>query len=615
MSGNWQGNFKHVTPGEPVAADVVSRPDRALENRTNYLRDRLDAAELGQALYDTSVAVAPDVLPGHAVYWNYTTQRYERALAAVATDTTTQLLTVQPSSDCLGLCFRKRSSTVGDIVLRGVISLPELSNAIGSTIAPGRYYLSAVEAGKLVQVQPATSVYVCYVLGPKDNCSDVPRVVVMPHVKDFLDDHTHYRFELVCQPAGVNTLEPNAGNPYHTVTSPDSALPGWLPADHASFNGNAPAGAKFGYNLAAHFALSRVWPPVPVQSVAVLWDKGLDGVGATEVPQGPNGRVICNAYGIWWMTNCEGEVPWPENYVAGAPAPDFTLCPQPEVMRLMVVYMRMLTGNDRHVVTKLAPADGSPISVTNCSGQPASTGDLQLDLDLLIDSAEVLGGQAIKSVLNGHKLQGGWVTEGLVAHNQTQVNLSSTHTRTLTEDEKDALSFPLLDTVTLHQGIISLEVDNQFADRELSPQIIRLNDTVERLYMDIPYLGFPAGQASLMRVRFNVPDSNLGSNLQMSIRLTFFGRGTSSQAIPALYMSYRRIARPGTGTTTLPSTDTALTFNSVASPPTDTAIERSSAQFAVAEGDVILVTIGRNSGDAYPEVGVLRISGIVSKAV
>jgi hypothetical protein len=610
MSGNWQGNFKHVTPGEPVAADVVARPDRALENRTNYLRDRLDAAELGQALYDTSVPVAPDVLPGHAVYWNYTTQRYERALAAVATDSVTQLLTVQPSSDCLGLCFRKRSATVADIVMRGVISLPELSNAIGGTIAPGRYYLSAVNPGKLVQAQPATSVYVCFVLGPKDSCSDVPRVVVMPHVKDMLDDHTHYRFDLVCQPAGFSDLTDGQ----YTVESPDVELQGWLPATHTIFAGNAPAGAKFGYNLSAHTAVSRVWPPVPVQSVAVLWDKGADNVGATEVPQGPTGKVICDTYGIWWMTDCEGEIPWPADYDPLATAPDFTTCPRAELMRIAIIYMRMLTGNDRNVVTKLMPAAGSPISVTNCSGMPAVTGDLHIDLDLAIHPTSVLGGQAIKGVLNGQKLQAGWVTEGLVAHNQTQVSLRGTHTRLLTTDEKDALSLPLTAAVTAHQGLISLEVDNQFADRELSPQIIRLNDTVERLYMDIPYLGFPAGQASLMRVRFNVPDSNLGVNLQMAIRLTFFGRGTSSQSIPALYMSYRRIARPGTGTTALPTSDTALTFNSVASPATDTAIERNSAQFAVAEGDVVLVTIGRTSGDAYPEVGVLRVSGIISKS-
>jgi hypothetical protein len=140
-----------------------------------------------------------------------------------------------------------------------------------------------------------------------------------------------------------------------------------------------------------------------------------------------------------------------------------------------------------------------------------------------------------------------------------------------------------------------------------------LSDTVERLYMDIPYLGFPAGQASLLRIRLNVPDNNLGNNLQMKLRVRYFGRGTAAQAIPPLYMSYRRLVKPATGGTALVLSDTNLTFNSVAALPVDTVIERDSANFDTAEGDVVLVTLGRYAGDAYPEIGVLRISGIISK--
>ena len=133
--------------------------------------------------------------------------------------------------------------------------------------------------------------------------------------------------------------------------------------------------------------------------------------------------------------------------------------------------------------------------------------------------------------------------------------------------------------------------------------------------MDIPYLGFPAGQASLLRIRLNVPSGNLGSNLQMKIRVRYFGRGTIAQSIPALYMSYRRLVQPATFGTALILSDVSpnLTFNSVVALPADTVVERDSSNFDIAEGDVVLVTLGRLAGDVYPEVGVLRISGIISK--
>jgi hypothetical protein len=617
MSGNWLHRVKHVTPGEPVQAGVVGRPDRALEDRTDYLKDRLDAAEIGRALFDADATIAPDVLPGQPVFWNYATQRYEKALAAVEVDAATQALVVQPSSDCVGICYRKRAENQGDIVLRGIVALPGLVNAIGEEIAPGRYYLSASEPGKLTQQRPAVSVYVCYVQGPKDNCSDVPNVVVMPHVKDFIDEHTHYRFDLYCRPAGTNSIAVENGKQVHYVTSPNTNLPGWLPADHPIFDERAPEGAVFGYNFAEHTALSRVWPPLPLQSVALLWDKGAEYVGATEIPLGRSGLAICDANGIWWMSRCYGDVPWPATYTtAPTDVPDTAVseCPRDEAMRLAVVFLRMLIGNDRRVVTSLAPQTNSPIQVLNCDDLPATTGDLKLNLQLQVAEDEAFGGQAFKDVVNDHQLKAGWLAEGVVVHEQAQVAINSTHARPLTTLEKDYLGLSVNDAILLHQGIVNLTFDNPFVDREILPQIIRLSDTVERLYSDIPYLGFPPSQASLLRIRLNVPDSYLGDNIAMRIRVRLFGQGAAGQTLPPLYMTYRRISRPSSSGIVLPTTDTSLTFNTVTTINPYTLIERESEAFDVAAGDVVLITIGRNAGDTYPaEVGVIRIAGILFK--
>ena len=624
MSGNWQNNIKYVNAGEPVQAGIVNRPDQVLAARTDYLKDRLDAAFVGQALFDSGATIAPDVLPGQPVYWNYTEHRYEKALAAAAIDATTQLLAIQPSSDCVGLCLRKHSETLGDIVLRGVVEIPELTNAIQAPIAAGRYYLSAVEPGKLVQQKPGVTVSVCYVQGPKDNCSDVPRVVVMPHTRDFIGEHTHYRFDLVAAPAGQHDPDAAVDTGRHSITSPDPLLPGWLPASHASFNGKAPVGAWFGYNLAKHPALANVWPPVPIQSVALLLDKGANRVGATEVPSGVDGLVVCDLNGIWWMSNCHGDVPWPATLDTANPQPpeDPTTgeCPRVEAMRVVIVFLRMLYGNDRSLVTSLKPDIDSPIIVVNCNGAPATTGDLALNINLPVLADESIGGQALKEVVLGRKFKKGWITEGVFTlSNQLSITGTRGTARALTTAEKAAFSIPSTQAVTLHQGIVKIDYTDTLVEREISPQIIRLNDTVERLYMDIPYIGFPAGQASALRVRFNVADSNLGNNLMMKVRVQYFGRGgtpTQAATLPALYMTYRRLQAPAAAGTPLATTDTAITFNSVVSLRVDTAVTRDSLPFDVAAGDTVLVTLGReySPSDVYAEVGLLRITGIVYSA-
>lgn len=627
MSGKWLQNITHITPGEAVDADVVNRPDRAIVERTQYLKDRLDAAALGQAIFDVDATISPDVLPGQPVYWNAQTQRYEKALAAVENDDVTGTLVVQPSSDCLGLCYKKKSSTLADIVLRGIVRLPEIANAVVGPVDAGRYFLSSEEPGRLVKQRPPATVSICYVQGVKENCDDAPWVVVMPQIRDFLEDHIHYRFELVPRPAGIHDPSLSATTGRHAIENADGELQGWLPADHASFNGKAPAGAVFGYNLKQHQQLARVWPPQPISAVAMLWDKGVDKTGATELPLGRQGLCVCDANGIWWMSDCYGDVPWPADLdtatiassseaVSESETPE---CPRDERMRVIVVYLRMVFGNDRTVVTSLKPGPDSPITVTNCDGLPAMTGDLELgiDLDLTIVPPLVNGGLVFKELGTGLQFRRGWVAEGIIQYpnSNNPIVVSGSQTRPVNAANPNA--------GTVHQGLITLTFNDQLIEREISPQIIRLSDTVERLYHDIPYLGFPETQESLLRVRINVPSSGLGQTLQMKIRTQLFGRGsqTTPTALPDMFMSYRILPRPvsplSSGSTIkvgdeLETTDTEIDYDTVATVLPDVPIEVESESFSVAEGDTVLVTLRRDVDSYAGEIGLLRMTGVVS---
>jgi hypothetical protein len=634
MSNNWLNNIRHVAPGEPVKASIVGRPDRALEERTSYLKDRLDAAELGRALFDTDATISPDVVEGMPVFWNFQTQQYEKALAAVENDEVTQTLVTQASSDCVGILYNKKSNTLGDVVLRGIVRMPAIANAVSGSVKPGRYYLSATDPGKLTQQKPPVTVSVCYVQGAKDNCADDPWVVVMPQMRDFLDDHIHYRFELETTAAGTVAY----ANGKYTITNPNADAKGWLPANHAVFNGKAPAGAVFGYNFKADLAISRVWPPVPIMAVAMLWDKGVDLVGATEIPLGRSGLAVCDLNGIWWMSDCTNDVPWVRDLTSASSSSTGSSssnssssnssssgaeCPRVERMRVVVVYIRMLFGNDRSVVTSLQSAPGSPITVVNCDGLPAKTGDLELglELNLAVMPPDVTGARVLKRIEGGYKFRPGWVTEGIVSGSPAIVLRSvkddPNYIRALTTAEKTALGLPAGEAATAHQGLVKITFDDALAEREIAPQIIRLSDVVERLYLDIPYLGFPAGQDSLIRVRLPVVSSGLGTALQMRLRAQIFGRVAGT--LPQLIATYRILSRPGAVGSALPEVDVTpnLTFESAIEVAQDTAIEINSAALSVNEGDTVLVTIRRpliaGNPDAYlSEVGLLRLSGIVT---
>lgn len=604
--GNWSNQVRKIAPGDSVAAGNVNRPINDLTSRTQHLKDRLDARENSQSLVAWDQAIEVSVLPGQAVFWNAESQQWELALAGVTVDSTTGACLATPDSNCQGIVLDKVAARVAHIVLSGLVPTSSLANAIDGEVLPGRYYLSAAMPGKLVQQRPAVGVYVGTVFGALNNCDDTTYMLVSPQMRDFQFDHIHYRIALVCQPAGA-TVPPAEGFT-HSITDADDSLEGWLPADHESFNDNAPPGAAFGYNLAAHPALSRLWPPIPLGAVAVLWDKGIDHVGATEVPLGSTGLVVCDTHGIWWMSNCYGDVPWmisldtSSSYSIGSESLE---CPRTETMRLDVVFLRTLFGADRTVVTSLAPDTDSPLYFHNCDGDDATTGDLKagINLEQLIEE-DVNGSLAFKDVDANFKLKRGPIVEGIKTGSS---NLTITSTRSRLEDPEDA------DSATIYQGIVTLDVSSLLDERELSPQIVRLGDAVERTFREMPYIGFPKDRNSSIVARINVPQDGLPTNPVVKFRAMLIG--FSAGTLPLLSCGYRIVARPDGFETpsSVPASATAIDFESDQDVAVYDVIEIESEAFAVTAGDTIGISLSRTSSDSFTgEVGILRMACVLS---
>jgi hypothetical protein len=594
MAGRaFRRRIRAIRDGEPVSAGVANRPDFDLQCNLNYLLDLFDDVVGGQGAIRHRATLDPDCLPGYAVYWDAAMQRFAPALAAVSDDPLTGDLILAPSTDAVGIVLFKENSTLGDVLLSGYGTV-DLALALqdAGPVVPGRYYLSTRMPGTLTRQRPALSVSVLVADGAGG-------IYVQPTLRNFLEDHVHYEFRLHAVPAGSN-----GGT---TVTDPDPTKVGWLPADHVSFAGNAPVGAAYGYNLKADTPLLRVWPPIPLSSANIFWDKGQGHVGATVIPRGPGGLVVIDGAGIWWMSNVAGDVPWPS---AAPPEvfvppndPSGPENPRLEEMQIILTFTRMLFATSKSVVTSIRPAEDSPLFFLDCDGNPASTGDLQagINLDFVDDPDLVDGGIAFKR-LEGSTFRKGWMVEGLRAGLNCRLGSDHVQVRGTGSGAYD-----------VYQGVVTVDALIGQAEQGVEPEIERLADAQQRYYQDIPYIGFGAGRRSGLRYVFDLPVVGLPSVPLFKMRLRLLGRAAGS--LPALTMTYRRLPRPAGAAVPLPddSAEQSLLFpSSGVTVGGNTYVEIESDTFAVVPGDVVVVLLLRSASDGYTaEIGVLRSDGVI----
>ena len=599
MASSWTNKVEHVKDGEAVEARVDSRPTRALENQARYLKDRIDGIESKDSLIVYEEAVEADATIGMAVYWNAERSRFERAIAEFKFNRDNGVLETSPLSDVLGIVGYKHTSTVADIVLFGKYSL-DISGVMDDAlpITAGRYFLSGKTKGKLARKPAIADVAVLHSDGNGT-------VYVQPQLRDGPFNHVHYEFELVLDPAGESPTPSPGGT--HSIINADDNLRGWLPASHAIFNGLAPTGAAFGYNLKEHPALYNVFPPMPTESASLTLFKSESDGNGVELPLGNTGLAVIDINGIWWMSDCYEDVPW-ANYLGSSSMSQGATpeCPRDMTRKLVLRFAKSSYSLERTVVTSLDPVEGSGLSIIGCyDNKPANTGPLKigLDLGLAISDNATIGSLVFKEIETS-KFKRGRVIEGIVAADNS-VTLSSTHNRLL--DPEDETS----DTV--HQGIVTISTNLESTQRFLQPQVVRLSDTKERYYQDVMYLAFPPSQTSSLRIKVLVPHADtLSATPTLKLRLRILGR--TAGTLPTLTASYRVVPKPtGSGTEALPTTDTSLSLSVSTSIGADEYISRDSGPVSVSGEDVVFFTISRTTGDGYAgEVGLIELVGVLT---
>ncbi len=573
-----------IADGDNVDAATINRVLRDLQGNTSYVKDVLEASLLGKAVFAREVTVETDAAKGMAVYYNPTTQQYERALSEMTIDTSTGVLKLSQRSQVWGVIHYKHNATLADILLVGSSTL-DIDAAVDATITPGTYFLSSVSPGKLSLTAAPGAV-------PVLQMADDDLVFVNPRYHDGLDTHQHHYYSLQCVPAGTHET-PSPGDP-HEITDADDEIEGWLPADHASFDGNAPAGAAFGYNLAAS-NLQGIWPPFPLQSVCLEWNKALDDTGSTGVPLGSEGLCIIDNNGIWWMSNCYQDVPWPYSLDTATESSDVSdpsdiECPRHINMELKLWFTKMSFQTAGTVVTSLRVAEGSGLTLTCYEDQEeaAITGNLLLDFDAgLLDGADDTEGYIVVKERDGNTLNSGPVVEKIVAG----TNISIT------------------ETGPTGQGIVTINAELDLDGQDIGATITRLSNVSEEPYKGTLGLGLASGRTGSFTTQFDIPAA-LPDDKQMQFSMRILARAAG--ALPTLTVETMTVPASDT-VTALPTTWSSVTFApSITFTAADQYVDVSSSAFAIDAGSIVLVRVTRSSASAGPDLHVLRHRGTLS---
>jgi len=599
-----------IKRGDPVIEGSVNDPLVQLNQNVRYLYDLIKAATIGSTIFARQVTVEPGAVPGMPVYYNPATQRFERAVTSLETDLSSGVLRTSPSTNVWGVIYEKFDTTLADLLLYGYAPL-DLTLAVDGPVVAGVYFLSGVTPGKMNVNRPPVAV-------PVLRSDGNGMVFVTPTLVDFFDRHIHYHFGLYCQPAG-DTMPPAPGG-RHIITNPDPNLVGWLPANHAVFNGLAPPGAVFGYNIKAHQQLNAAWPPLPAQNSYLEWNRGdnviLSGTPLPfggGVPLGAGGMAIIDRNGLWWLTDCNGDCPWPATLDTAFPnvsSQSLGECPYTPDMRMDLWFTRINFATDTTAVTSLRSIDPRIKVLCLQTGLPATAGDLELMLDFsfLIQNDTAVGSLAFKE-LTGNQFRRGRVVEGLLKGSPNVV-LSSPVTRPV--DPNNPLS------ATLYQDIVTVAVTPQNT-LELDTQLVRLDSVTEEYYQNLMYLGFGATEQTSLRAKIHVPYDLVVPNPMLSLRFRVLGRNIGTT--PQMTVTARRVPRPSTPLATLVplpllATEFPITINFQTTLVTaNLCYEAESLPFAIAPGDIVFFSITRNAPDGYNgEIGLLQLVGAVSGA-
>lgn len=340
----------------------------------------------------------------------------------------------------------------------------------------------------------------------------------------------------------VNTY--NSGDTGYGITTTyiDTSLPGWLPATQQYFpNTVIPVGAKYGYNFDADTNLNQLFPEGVVSAYVIF----KNGVAV------PYTTAATTNNGIWWFDGIN-ELPWhkvgtgnttrhvlPDTNVKYT---DWTLNTQDSFLPptdMTLVYAKLVSGGIK-VVTSLETTEGSPISIVDPSGNPATTGPLVIKAGFTVtDASSTTAGSLVVKDITGFAMKRGRVVERLVAGDN--IALSS--------------------TFAPGQGEITVSVTGLDGKLEGSPDILAIDDVLieKDPTLNIFYSVMPVGKTSSIIGKVDVPQY-LAGNYKLQLVITFLALQTTGTTLfSSLPLTWVSTKAPTSTTGNLSTGDYAAT--------------------------------------------------------
>jgi hypothetical protein len=217
---SWQNIIETIRNGEPVTAEVANRAISQLTSRTEHLKSVQDAQDFGQALLIVDAPLRSDVLTGHAVYFDSTSNKFAPAYAEV--EFKNGYFNPGGPSSVVGIVLYKDTTDSGVIVVEGWVTPQNyvgndctganiLDNLLIDKNDRGVLYLStgASTAGSLASRPGVLTVPVCNVISDS-------HLLVRPPITSSLDSQA-LKFQLVAKPSAPDiVLQTLAGNDLST---------------------------------------------------------------------------------------------------------------------------------------------------------------------------------------------------------------------------------------------------------------------------------------------------------------------------------------------------------------------------------------------------------------
>lgn len=549
MPPSWITSLSLVQNGEAVAAATPNRPIMQLGERTEYLKALVDVLSAGGSIMDMDAPMAPDVQEGQAVYWNATTLQYDRALAALAYDGAGNYGGNADSAYALGICGAKTTATNGVVIFAGTADGVDFTYGLetGETLGAGPYFLSATEPGRMTQNRPVVGVYVMF--GTTGGSA-----VIAPSTREILEDHTHYRYELLY------------GNDVSTTA-------GWSNVFDSTL---APSGARYRYTIEAD---ARPYAMFPFQPASSTYFE-IDGIGG-------NDKVTIDNNGIWWTT-ADRE---PNEYNT-----------------MTIYYAKPTTGDVTTLVRSLQAASDSPLlRVTDCNGAAATKGDLYVHLDLLeAASGNATSGYIVmKSLDSDGKILRGPVVESITsASPEISVSIDSENGEVLEDGSKVGkltLTYNSPDTVT----------------REIVPTLTELYGALQSDYNNIPYVALPSRSFdTALSLQYDVSFTGLTGTFASTFNAWIYSSSAGALSSTAIQVDYT-IIRAAVSTEAYALTDvtkvlTGTGYLTMLPNFTMNANGYRKATFSISgvsvqPGDRVAVKLTRKDAGSYAgEIGILR---------